>query len=159
MFNLATEPGFNKFLQPSPPPLKFHSLCLVMLSRRCTLADNWQGGGRGWKIFPIAGHDLSRVGLGWGGGLVGHSSGITSTIAKWKPFLERGGQQRALCLGSAFWPRRNTISCHAPPPPPHTHAHTHTYHLASWADHDSRVGWAECRAGATSPSFTDNCCP
>lgn len=27
----------------------------------------------------------------------------------------RGGQQRALCLGSAFWPRRNTICCHGPP--------------------------------------------
>lgn len=117
-----------------------------MLSPLCAVTENWRPGDHAWKVFPIAGHDFGR-----GGSeekkLMGHSSGITSTIAKWKPFLEGGNKE--LSVWAAPFGQGEILSAATAPPP---------LHLASWADYDSGAGWAEWRASATSHSSIDNCC-
>lgn len=115
-----------------------------MLSSSCALMENWRLGDHGWKVFLIAGHDFGKGGRGkktYGAQLWNYLHNC-----KVKAIL-RGGQQRALCLGSAFWPRRNTICCHPP-----------LLHPAFWADYDSGAGWAECRSSAMSHTSIHTCC-
>lgn len=57
----------------------------------------------------------SRFWRGWVGGLMGHSSGITSTIAKWKPFLEGGNKE--LSVWAAPFGQGEILSAATAPPP------------------------------------------
>lgn len=81
---------------------------------------SWQPSDHGWKVFPIAGHDFGMGGGGrgwWGAGgveLMGHSSGITSTIAKWKPFLEGGNKE--LSVWAAPFGQGEILSAATAPP-------------------------------------------
>lgn len=114
MFNLATEPAFNKFFHPDPPALKFHSLCLVMQCYHCPVDSL---GADDQATMAERSFRLQVTILAEGGReRKTHGAQLWNYLhnCKVKAVL-RGGQQRALCLGSAFWPRRNTICCHGPP--------------------------------------------
>lgn len=77
---------------------------VAMLSLCCAVA--------GRQVFLSAGHDFGRGVQGRGGGVCEAQHFHNRSV---KAILKEGGQQRALCLGSAFWPKRNTICCHTPP--------------------------------------------
>lgn len=83
-----------------------------MLSLRCALTENWRPSDHGWKVFPIAGHDF--VGGEKKKKLMGRSSGITSTIAKWKPFLEGGNKE--LSVWAVPFGQREILSAATAPP-------------------------------------------
>lgn len=123
-FKPATEPAFNKFLSfSSSPPRSSSAEGSVSLFGRVTLsscrapAENWRLRDQSWKVFPIAGHDFGK-GAGaiegrWGWA---HGARLWNYLHNCKvKALLSGGQQRALCPGSAFWLKRNTICCHCPP--------------------------------------------
>lgn len=95
-----------------------------MLSLLCALTENWRPGDHGWKVFPIAGHDFG----GGGRKLMGHSSGITSTIAKWKPFLEGGNKE--LSVWAAPFGQGEILSAATAPPS----------RLSGWLRQRGRVG-------------------
>lgn len=121
---------------PGPPlhEISFSLFSNVTLSLPCALAEDQAAMAE--RSFRLQVTILAEGGVEWKK-LMGHSSRITSTIAKRKPFLEGGNKE--LSVWVAPFGRGEILSAATAPP------------SCSWADYDSGAGWAEPVPRPTAP--------